>query len=224
MSIEVITNLAKKAVADYQSDTATIYLLENLNRAASTSEINRTCGYPIGVSDDLWPRYGDRRMLHLLTLDLDSVPALQPMFPEPTRAVSCFISDYVEHEAVVSDNDHIELLYLEEEMIDQGENRFEIELDEKFNQPRAGSFRSHELTVPIDLFKNEIFELDEAHIYSELLNHIIRFDSYASRKPLTAEPLMHEEMILSFGSSLIDMNLGDGWGMYIFKNTGFIAP
>ena len=73
-----------------------IYLLEPSENMPCSTDINRTTGAPIGVTDSNWPKYRGSKMFHAITVDLEQVPHLKNRFPG-CRAFSVFVSDYLDH-------------------------------------------------------------------------------------------------------------------------------
>ena len=216
MSIENIKRKAQAIIAGNNPNVIKAYLLENLDREPDGSELNRTCGAPIGVDERNWPIAEGEKMAHAITLDLESVPALQANFPAGTRAVAVFVSDLMENEAFEPGNPETAVVLLTEADIAKGVAEWDAA-----DEAGSTSFAAHEIDLPVDVFSEEIYELDETDPVYELSEELNRF-ALAGGKPLWLQGPEHDgEIILQFDEELVDMNLGDAGVMYVFRDTAF---
>ena len=217
MSIENIRNKAQAIISKNNSNVVKAYLLENLEREPDEAELNRTCGAPIGIDNGNWPLVEGEKMAHAITINLDSVPALKPNFPEGTKAVAVFVSDLIENEAYQPGTPETAIVLLNESDIAKGTGEWEPPEDES----ESTTFKAHEVDLPEEVFGEERYDLDESDPVYELSEELCEF-SMAGGKPIWLQGPEHEgEIILQFDEDLVDMNLGDAGVMYVFKDTAF---
>ena len=220
MNINKIRNLAAEITANGTKELVTIYLIEALEQEPSEIEINRTFSHPIGVSEENWPRLDGKKMFHAVTLDLETTPKLKEHFPG-YRAISLFISDRVEHEIDGPNNKDATLVRITQEDIEEGINENSPEHNTDFGEPKSQSFTCHEIEIPIEVFHPEVRGLVEENPLLNLATRIYD-QSYAAGVPLWLQGVEFKgTFLLQFDEMLVDMNLGDGGIMYVFKETAF---
>ena len=219
-SIEEISELAGKVLSDYSGLTTTIYLLKKEEVKPGVTRINRVAGAAIGVSDALWPKYEGERMHHAITLDLKSVPKLQHECQENIVAVALFVSDLMDNESYVPLNQESKVIHLTQKDIDQGVNPWIPQSDDDY-QVEPCSFEPYEIEVPLEIFDEHIYDRDESDLMFKLFEEISSY-SFAGGKPIWIQSAEYDaDILFQFDESLVDMNLGDGGCMYVFKDTAF---
>lgn len=71
-----------------------IYLLERSREEAGDTDVGRSGGAAVGVSDDEWPTHKGEPMEHVLTLDLDQMPDVRARRGlDGVRAIALFVPD-----------------------------------------------------------------------------------------------------------------------------------
>ncbi len=216
MSIEKLKTQSEKIIKTHSSKVVTAYLLESTNKTPVDTDINRTCGAPIGVSEEKWPKFNGKKMDHAITLDLSTAPALKSLFPPHAKAIALFVSSLIENEAFSPGNKETELLILTEE--DLNKSVSEYSPDEEFE---STTFISHEVILPIEVFAEDIYERDENDPVYLLSEKLCEY-SMAGGKPIWLQGNEHDgDIILQFDDGLVDMNLGDAGVMYVFNDTSF---
>lgn len=218
MSIENVREKAKQIVKANCSQVIKAYLIENIEKEPGDTDVNRTCGAPIGVSEEKWPRFDDKKMDHAITLDLSTTPMLKEFFPSDTKAISLFVSHLLDNEAYEPGNKETELLTLTEDDLKNGVSKWKLAEDEECE---STTFICHEVELPIEVFAEDIYERDEDDPVYILSEELCEY-SMAGGKPIWIQGDEHDgDIILQFDDSLVDMNLGDAGVMYVFKNTSF---
>lgn len=218
MSIEEIQHRAQVIIDAGLSDSVTAYLLENLESEPGDTDINRCCGTAIGVSLENWPERDGQKMEHAITLDLSSTPRLKAQFPANTAAVAVFVSSLDFNEAFEPGTDETAVLLLTDQDLARGVNAGAGPAND---ESESSTFVAHEVMLPIEVFAEDIHERDEDDPVYELNEALCEF-SMAGGKPIWLQGVDHDgEIILQFDDSLVDMNLGDGGVMYVFRDTAF---
>ena len=222
MTVDEIRNLAQTIIAGGDSGAKLgAYLLEKDDSTPGDRDINRVAGPPIGVSDDVWPRYAGRKMAHAITLDLNSTPELRKDFPEDARAVALFVSNLVDNEAFEPDTPESAILVLSQSDIERGVSDWEPDADDDGYEVQPCTFNCHEVFLPVEVFREDIYERDEDDPVTRLFQALFQH-SLAGGKPIWLQSPEHEgSFILQFDESLVEMNLGDAGIMYVFKDTAF---
>jgi len=201
------------------------YVLEPSGNPPSDSDINRTVGAPIGMTDSNWPMYKERKMCHAITVDLEQVPILKSSFPG-CRAMSVFVSDYVEHEIWENPKAQVKVLGLTQEDVDSGVNR-NVRDGEDEIEPESQSFSVRKLIVPSAVFDSDVYEkYDEDHpvvIIRENMTDQSVVAAYVGGKPIWLHnPEGEGELLMQFSDSLVNMNLADAGYLYVFKNAAYL--
>ena len=218
MSIEEIQRKANLIIDAGLSDSVLVYLLENLEREPTVTDINRCCGTAIGVSPDKWPERNGQKMEHAITLDLSSTPRLKAQFPANTAAVAVFVSSLDFNEAFEPGTEETAVLLLTDQELAKGVNAGAGPTND---ESESTTFVAHEVTLPIEVFAEDIHDRDEDDPVYELNEALCAF-SMVGGKPIWLQGVDHDgEFILQFDDSLVDMNLGDGGVMYVFRDTAF---
>jgi len=146
-------------------------------------------------------------MEHAITLDLSSTPKLKTRFPADTAAAAVFVSSLEDNEAFEPGTQETAVLLLTEQELAMGV----IDGSGPANDGSASTtFVAHEITLPIEVFAEDILERDEDDSVYQLHEALSQF-SMAGGKPIWLQGVDHDgEIILQFDDSLVDTNLGDG--------------
>lgn len=215
LSNELITrdNLSK-------DDCFEISLIFSQKKEYEDGEINRLGGFGIGIDEENWPKYEDKYMDHILTLDLNSFPALKMQYPD-YRAISLYISDAKENEAYEIDTNESIVIFLKQEDIDNKKRPENIDYEVQLEKD---SFVFETVLIPKKIFKYEYSENDE------LINKLIKIlynNNYINGAPIWMQNDDREDegFICQIDSSLVEANFGGGpfhsGIMYIFNDVAF---
>lgn len=218
------TEIIKKAeqLCRQYEDKVTVYLIEKSHNKPLNTDINRIGGSPIGISDDSWPHFEGKPMVHLITIDLTSVPVLKKKFADHVRAITLFVSDLVENEAYYPENDETKVIHLKEADIKKVPHR--VSVNDPKNVMPAFTFQCHEIEVPKIIFTEDIYSIldeDESNPICELYNVLFGSAIVGGEALWLQEPEYNGEFVLQFDESFINMNLGDAGSMYVFKDVAF---
>ncbi|MFT4564742.1 MAG: hypothetical protein ACI9BW_004512 [Gammaproteobacteria bacterium] len=83
-------------------------------------------------------------------------------------------------------------------------------------KPRQG-----QVELPIEIYTEKLWERSENDAVVKL-NEAVQQYAMAAGKPLWLLSAEHDgDVLVQFGDSLVEMNLGDGGVMYVFKDTAF---
>lgn len=219
MELSELKKLSQSIIESTSDNIVKVYVFEVADHRPSDSDINRTAGAPIGVSDDKWPRINGEKMEHAVTLDLETVPLLKERFDSDVRAVALFVSSLNDNEAYQPGNTETQLVTLTNEDLAMGVCGWTPGSDDYNAESRA--FIPHEVDFPAKLFAEDIFDLEENNPLIELYDGV-GANSFAGEKPIWLQsPEYDKPLILQFDENLVDMNLGDAGIMYVFEDTAF---
>lgn len=221
MTIKDIKLNAHTIIEVSSSKVVRAYVLENLHQLPNDNDINRTCGSPIGVNEQIWPMHEGKKMDHVITLDLDTVPQLKSQFSLGTRAIALFVSCLLDNEAFTAGNKETVLLELTEEDLKLGV----VESTKIFEGGditfENSTFLVHEIDLPAEVFDDAIYDRDEDDPIALLYEQLCECGLAAGRALWLQGEEYQGEIILQFDEGLVDMNLGDAGVMYVFKDTAF---
>lgn len=221
LAIDEVRALAKELCDQPDVETITTYLIKKQERMPLDTELNRIAGSPIGITDSDWPRYLGKKMHHLVTLDLDTAPALKTSFSSDTKAVSLFLSDIIHHEAWAPDNDHVVVIELTADQLGFGVNSDVPLFDEDFREPIAGTFSCHEVELPSAVFSYELVETSESMSLRRLQIAIEEYDLAAGYPIWLHDDDSPVPIVMQFCEGFVDINMGDGGMMYWFTDTAY---
>lgn len=216
--IEQCTELSKQLIERdkiSKDDCFDISVLLAQDVVYEENAINRLGGFGIGIDEESWPKYEDEYMDHIITLDLQSFPALQVQYPE-YRAVSLYISDAFDNEAYEVDTDETTVLFLTQENIDH--RKLSQDIDEP--QLEKNSFVFETIVIPKKIFE---YEYDEEDELIEQLSGLLYNASYFNGCPLWMqnEDREDEGFIGQIDERLVEINIGGDGIMYIFNDRAF---
>lgn len=209
-TVEEIKELMTSAALS-NSEKVTIYLLYKEDKDANERDVTRCDGVPIGVSDESWPQHKGKPMEHLLTLDLDQMPALKKGVLENQRAISLFINDRMENEAFEEDNEDTSVMLL---------SNADIEQVVSPSGSAGKKIAIIPIDVPVDVFSTEESDIDEIiEIQGMLLDEVC---AYVGGGPVWMQgDESNDNFLFQFDERLVDVNLGDSGVMYVFAKTAF---
>ncbi len=220
ISAGAVAKMAAAAVSAADGTTTKIYLLNGTGKPPQSTDINRTVGAPIGVTDDSWPMYQGAKMSHLITLDVSQTPDLARKLDEDTKAIAVFVSNLYENEAFEPNTEESRVIELTKQDIMYGVGEWEPDDDER-ECSKPQSFTCHELKVPEELFSESLFERPQKDPLVVLYNAISRY-GMAGGSPMWIQGAEHDgQFLLQFSESLVTTNLGDAGEMYVFSDTAF---
>ena len=190
--------------------TRSFYRLSRSEGRAAPAEVNRILGSPIGVGEEDWPRYRRKKMEHVLTLDLDTVPDLKTGPLAESRAVALFVSDLYDNEAWEPGTGHTRVVVLTQRQIDatpaSGQAGYKLEVSAD--------------RVPSFVFIEDVVERSKRR--QEYTGPDVQAVDFAGGGPIWIQTAEHHgHFVLQFSESLVEMNLGDAGTMYVFVDTAF---
>jgi len=238
--------LAKELIAESDGKSITVYVMSIEDRPPTPQELNRANCDPVGVSEERWPMRNNKKMHHLISIDLNTVPDLKKEFRSEVRAISTFVSDPMEFawgSAGYSTNyrEEFEVLQFTDDEVSLGVVSHNPPYE--YREPRV--FSCHEIELPISFFdQDEIGEL--LHLREEgQLN-----DSDASSKIDLPSPrilelvdvidgrncagafphwihdidenLKRRRMVLQCDDELVEINTGDGGYLLVFDDMAYV--
>ena len=180
--------------------------------------LSKIGGIPVGVNKKNYPMYDKNPMSHVWTLDLNDMPLLQKNYPDK-RAISLYISDYVDNEAYSPDTSETKVLFLSQKDIDERE----LDID-SVNTMVENSITITPINIPKGLLEEDISTTDkeswQAMLYSGIYN-----TNYASGSPIwmQGDEYGSDYFICQFDNSLEkedELNIAYGI-MYVFEDTAF---
>jgi hypothetical protein len=196
-------------------------LIEPLPRAYRPGSIRRAGGTPIGVDEHSRPRWRDRYMAHLLTVDLDDVPHLRAVADlAGVRALALFVSDAADNEAFQAGTPETALVRLTDADLAKGEWTGPAVED-----PPARAYRLHPLDVPARAFY-DVFDptFDEDAVdpdLEDLHDLLVSADRVGG-------PVLHwsgdpytTDFLWQFSEAVVDTDLGDAGTMYVYAATAY---
>lgn len=179
---EEIQKLAKEYFGQNpNAPKCTIYVLENTDQLADSKQISRLYGPPLGVDNGNWPTSrslinlwseiyehqdhpfdGDLRMEHLMTIDLNDVPAFSPGLRKQFVAMSVFVSSASYNEGYNEDNDDFHVAFLTQAHLDSGWFEGQIPVRVRDQEPQALAI--HAVEIPTNAYHGaETEELRKLH-------------------------------------------------------------
>ncbi len=193
--------------ADFD-DTEPVYVLRPLEHRRRKTPWNRIGGTPPGIGSKRWPRFQGQPMVHVLTVDLRSLPVLAARFRD-AATVSLFLSDAMDNEAFAPHTEESAVVF---SSLEQAERRTRPPK----GAPRleeSGGFDVVEVQVPRDIWQQE-----EDPLFQLLYQQCAR----AAGPPQWLQTEEHlGNFLLQFDTAFIDINLGDMGVLYLFEDTAF---
>ena len=204
-------------------ETTPIYLFRRDDERTEET-LNRVGGRPVGLGLSEWPqRAGEENgpMEHMVTLDLETVPALASRVPSGARAVSLFVHSPEVNEAWRPFNDDVEVVLLRESEVESGY----FEGDLPAGEAEGASFTVDQVDVPVAAFQDpaEIIGEDRDPIIEELHEAIYESPARAGGAPIwvQGDASPSSNFLFQFDDEFVPMNLGDMGIMYVFAETAF---
>ncbi len=209
--VDKVVMLAERARKTSKASTDVIYAFRLLEKAPAKPTLNLTGGMPPGIDAESWPIKDDEPMVHLFTLDLETMPELKNPKTD-TRSVSFFCYSPSHNEAYEAGNDQTALLKATADQIGA-----EHEPPEDADVRPQGHFEAIRIEVPNDVWHSS------GGVLGELRGAIYSLGARALGHPLW---LQGDEgggygYIMQFDESFVDINLGDMGIMYVFSDGGF---
>ncbi|WAS91357.1 hypothetical protein [Nannocystis punicea] len=186
---------------------------------------NQRHGVPRGVDETTWPIFAAKGepMQHLLTIDLEALPGLKPIFPR-TRAVALFVSDAVHHQAWAPGTDHVAIVRLTEKDL----QRRPLAQPPARPVAEAQGFEVVPVKVPAATFDDDLIERlddeedEEAQDLGELRKAVYALHARALGEPLWLQsPEPAGRFVLQLDEAFLRMNLGDAGVLFVFEDTAF---
>ncbi len=210
----------RRLCADYfeahpDAPRVTIFALHPQETRVDDGTLNRLWGPPVGITAASWPHFRDdpdHPMHHVLTLDLNTIPALRERYPD-VRAISFFVVHPSHHEAYEPGNDSVALLFISDEDAEEFQGPL---LAEHYEPPQ--SFVVSVMDVPTGAGSPpEVQELG-----SKIWNAIYSLPAWGGDDPIWLQhDEYHGDFLMQFDERFASMNLGDHGIMYLFADTAF---
>jgi hypothetical protein len=215
---------------DWSGKKAQIALLRE--KEGTDDTFNQRHGVPRGVTEATWPIFAekDEPMQFLLMLDLKTIPALKPMFPD-ARAVALFISSAEHAHLRHPRNDHARIVPLSEEDMKH----------EPLAQPPAdpvevaGGFDIIPASVPEAIFDDERYDgpgstedegdqlatADNAVTLTDLRDALFQLHGRVLGSPSwLRDPEHWGDFVGQFDEMFLNVSLGAGT-LYVFTDAVF---
>jgi hypothetical protein len=207
-------------LAAHPSGLVPAALVERGDAAPGKTTVNRLYGPPIGVSEERWPTFGKKKMVHLLTLETQYfTEALRNAYQaKGVVAIAVFISNLMEHKAFAADNKHTALVQLSASDLKLG-----AKVVKSGDTTKTGlELVVHAMRVPNALFKggvkkDALLALRGIFNYRSLIHLHCETPKWI-QQPDDA-PAFHFDFDEAFAS---EVNMGDEGRMYVFRDTVFI--
>ena len=222
MSLDELVSLCKSVASQESGETISAYLLVPEKEPPTDSDVNRTAGHPIGVSDERWPRIAGKKMAHALTVDVRSMPEVRAHLSDHTAALSVFVSDLWYHEAYEPDTNESAVLELSEDDLLIGVNEDLRRSCDDDISAKSHRFLSARVDIPIEVYD---FELQEGRRESDPLNRLA-LELYqvgmAAAESMSREDDEYDApLLIQFAQGLVDMNFGDAGRFCVYPKTAF---
>ncbi len=189
-----------------------VYIIEQSDKLPTS--LSQIGGKGIGLDEHNYPKYNNSPMQHIITLDLQDFPHLSKEYPNK-RAISLYISDYIENEAYEEDTSETQVLLLSQSDIDSKKLNMHID-----GVKKVTGINIQAIKVPEDFFDDEIEKSewqDELHEYLYNLNFIGNYPIWMQGDD------GGNNFIGQFDESIFlssDINFAGGI-MYLFDDTAF---
>jgi hypothetical protein len=211
--MENIQSLALKAIQSSNSQIISIYILTRLSHDSTIDTgFSRMLGKKSVVTT--WPMDGDKKMRHVLTLDLNQIPKVKFDFLSGARTVSLFIDSLISNEAFELDVDATAIISTQENEIKALDTS-----DLKGSFPIAMTC----LEVPASVFDDDIYKREEDDPLFKLHRELFNC-SYVGGKPIwyQGEERSSDDFICQFDERFMEeINLGGDGVMYVFSEIAF---
>lgn len=190
-----------------------IYLFRRLEADGHGEDLNRVGGLAPGVDAGRWPKRKKEPMVHLFTLDLDTMPELRARVScddgGAPRAVSVFCSSPDDNSAYKPGTKETAVVVSSAAQVAAAaEPPAEVDVRE------PGRFEPVAVNVPPGVWKGRS--------KGDLRSEIYRASGRALGEPIWLQRPEHAGSFLcQFDSGFVSMNLGDSGVMYVFADTAF---
>ncbi|MCS6796280.1 MAG: toxin-antitoxin system YwqK family antitoxin [Raineya sp.] len=205
--IAAIKSMCEKYLAQNpEVATTTIYYLEPLYDQKPTADSLNYIGKHAPIHKELIPTCHKKKMQHIFTLDIRTMPLLAKRVLQDTIAISFFVFEPEYNEAYEPFNNQTAILFLKENDIQQTKKETD-----------SYTFQITELQVP-----NEIFDYECNEEAAEIRKKVFQAPCYVLGEPIWLQDEQHQgNFILQFDETFGGVNLGDGGVMYVFEDTAF---
>src|SRR5690554_165987 len=202
--------------ADPDHPSTTIYVFERLDHAPLGDTLNRLGGRPFGITAETWPLKcddADSPMEHMLTLDLDTVPALRSSFSDDVRALALFVRSPEYNEAWTPGNEDSQVVSITRDAIAEFPGALPTGNDS------AVGFAVHEVEVPAGAFS---VPYDGDKDLRAVRSAIYSACAWGGPEPIWLQGDEYFGVFaMQFDEGFAYMNLGDSGIMYVFADTAF---
>lgn len=200
--------------ADVGGTGERVYVLRTFDEdaapAALKQTLNRLGGVAPGVAAKRWPTFADEPMVHLFTLDVQTMPELAARVDDGVRCVSVFCWNPENNEANESGNAHTAVLFTTEAQLAQ----------KRVKPPVRTELQDLAFFEPVGIdVSPTVWDVDSP----------LRRALSASSGRVLGEPLWLQgddegggsTFLMQFDESFCSMNLGDAGIMYVFDDDAF---
>lgn len=193
----------QQAKKSKKGPTEPLYLLRRVDRATGLCRIN---GVAPGVDAARWPRRAGRSMTHVVTLDLEEMPALAERYPGK-RTLSFFMADPGLNEAWSPGNDWTALVASDDAQI-----AVDPAPPEDAAVIREAGYEVVATEVPSKVWGRE----------NDLRGQLHAAHARVLGEPTWVQDAAHRgELVMQLDAGFADVNLGDMGVLYVFEDTAF---
>lgn len=211
----ILDSCAKHKEEIESQENEIVYIISASNEKPIT--LSQYAGEAITILDSDYPMYDDKKMEHLITIDLEEFPVLQDRFPT-TGAITVFISDFLENEAYEAFTPETKVMLIPKENLKA--------IEQKEEQHKASGYKINVLPIkiPKGLLNKDTYKLDKEDWRYELLNSLLNISHvggdvvFYQNDEYNGNFIMHIEEVI--GRNLKELNFGGGI-MYVFDDTAF---
>ncbi len=207
--MENIQSLALKAIQSTNSQSMSIYILTRLSHDSTIDTgFSRILGKKSVAAT--WPMYEEKKMRHVLTLDLNQMPKVKFDFLSGARTVSLFI------DSLLNDDGDAETAVV---ITQENEIKTLDTSDLKGSFPVAMTY----LEVPESVFDDDIYKREDDDPLFKLHRELFNC-SYVGGKPIwyQGEERSSDDFICQFDERFMEeINLGGDGIMYVFSEVAF---
>lgn len=198
---------------------------ETIYRISSSTDplksLSYIAGTGVGVDEENYPMFNNIAMQHACTFDMNDFPKLAKQYSN-VRAISLYISDFMENEAYEVETNETRVLLLTQEDIDTKKLKKSMPMGMKSLSMKVKAYK-----IPKGLLSKSILDYEEGSWKRELYNYLYNFN-YVGGSPIWIQSGYgvdaSSNFIAQFDDSLFSgessINFGGGI-MYLFDDLAF---
>ncbi len=188
----------------------TIYVLREQYAKPDDAGYNQIGGMPPGIDVERWPTFDDQPMVHLFTLDVDTMPAMRGVLGDQVRTVSVFCHNPELNEATSPGNAWTAVVTSTDEEIS----------GQPIARPKGVAGGRPRYFEPVAVEVSPRVWKDDPE--DRLRNAIFQAHARVLGEPIAIQEDIHmDNLLVQFDERFVDINLGDSGVMYVFEDTAF---